>query len=267
MRRIIAVINLHFIVATRKWMAGTGSFKINKPLIENNISILFIDCSTWKKTAYYDPINNHHLTHRDDACKRDTSYHISTCTQQALTLAFRVVVTRGIMKYFKFSFALFGHYQSGRLFPTTFVSPQPKTEPRWSEYSNRKKRTTWRKPILLEYWWILQIVFPAYRFVWSKCSTNNGILNAIGRAKCSQKKKTPIQFHSQSRLRTSKARVLSTHVQQKTTEGKKQWNNFPHADIIYFSHFNSRCKYSKYLDSQPNTLFVSAYIKRLGWIG
>lgn len=92
-----------------------------------------------KKTAYYDPINNHHLTHRDDACKRDTSYHISTCTQQALTLAFRVVVTRGIMKYFKFSFALFGHYQSGRLFPTTFVSPQPKTEPRWSEYSNRKK--------------------------------------------------------------------------------------------------------------------------------
>lgn len=64
MRRIIAVINLHFIVATRKWMAGTGSFKINKPLIENNISILFIDYSTWKKTAYYDPINNHHLTHR-----------------------------------------------------------------------------------------------------------------------------------------------------------------------------------------------------------
>lgn len=140
MRRIIAVINLHFIVATRKWMAGTGSFKINKPLIENNISILFIDYSTWKKTAYYDPINNHHLTHRDDACKRDTSYHISTCTQQALTVAFRVVVTRGIMKYFKFSFALFGHYQSGRLFPTTFVSPQPKTQPRWSEYSNRETK-------------------------------------------------------------------------------------------------------------------------------
>lgn len=127
MRRIIAVINLHFIVATRKWMAGTGSFKINKPLIENNISILFIDCSTWKKkTAYYDPINNHHLTHRDDACKRDTSYHISTCTQQALTVAFRVVVTRGIMKYFKFSFALFGHYQSGRLFPRLLFHRNPK---------------------------------------------------------------------------------------------------------------------------------------------
>lgn len=235
MRRIIAVINLHFIVATRKWMAGTGSFKINKPLIENNISILFIDCSTWKKTAYYDPINNHHLTHRDDACKRDTSYHISTCTQQALTVAFRVVVTRGIMKYFKFSFALFGHYQSGRLFPTTFVSPQPKTEPRWSEYSNRKKRTTWRKPILLEYWWILQIVFPAYRFVWSKCSTNNGILNAIGRAKCSQKKKLRSNFILNRVSALQKPANPLPLTQQKQQKAKSN-GTISHMPILYIFH-------------------------------
>lgn len=236
MRRIIAVINLHFIVATRKWMAGTGSFKINKPLIENNISILFIDCSTWKKKAYYDPINNHHLTHRDDACKRDTSYHISTCTQQALTVAFRVVVTRGIMKYFKFSFALFGHYQSGRLFPTTFVSPQPKTEPRWSEYSNRKKRTTWRKPILLEYWWILQIVFPAYRFVWSKCSTNNGILNAIGRAKCSQKKNSdPISFSIASPHFKSPQTLY--HSPNKNNRRQKAMEQFPTCPYYIFFTF------------------------------
>lgn len=151
-------------------------------------------------------------------------------------------------------------------FPRLLFHRNPKPNHADRSIAIEKKRTTWRKPILLEYWWILQIVFPAYRFVWSKCSTNNGILNAIGRAKCSQKK-TPIQFHSQSRLRTSKARKSSTTHPTKTTEGKKQWNNFPHAHIIYFSHFNSRCKYSKYLDSQPNTLFVSAYIKRLGWIG
>lgn len=62
-------------------------------------------------------------------------------------------------------------------------------------------------------------------------------------------------------LRTSKA--LSPL--RKATEGKKAVEQFPSCRY-YFSHFNSRFKYSKYLDSQPNTLFVSAYIKLLNWI-
>lgn len=144
MRRIIAVINLHFIVATRKWIADRGSFKSNKPLIENNISILFIDCSTWiQKMAYYDPINNHvlchHLTHRDDACKSDTSYLISVRTHRSWSLTY-CVTTKGIMKYFKFSFAL---YESGWLFSATFVPPRPKIQPLRSDVV-KKYSTTWQ---------------------------------------------------------------------------------------------------------------------------
>lgn len=94
-----------------------------------------------------------------------------------------------------------------------------------------KKTHNLAQPILLEYWWILQIVFPAYRFVWSKCSTNNGILNAIDRAKCSHKKKLRSNFI----LNRVSALQKTAHAppQRKTTEGKKQWNNFPHADIIF----------------------------------
>lgn len=126
--------------------------------------------------------------------------------------------------------------QSGRLFPTTFVSPQPKTEPRWSEYSNRKKRTTWRKPILLEYWWILQIVFPAYRFVWSKCSTNNGILNAIGRAKCSQKKNfDPISFSIASPH--FKSPQILYHSPNKNNRRQKAMEQFPTCRYYIFFTF------------------------------
>lgn len=76
-------------------------------------------------------------------------------------------------------------------------------------------------------------------------------------------KKTPIQFHSQSRLRTSKDRPRTPSTENNRRQ--KAMEQFPTCRY-YFSHFNSRCKYSKYLDLQPNTLFVSAYIKRLNWI-
>lgn len=112
--------------------------------------------------------------------------------------------------------------------------------------NSKKKIAQLDQPIPLEYWWILQIVFPAYRFVWSKCSTNNSILNAIDRLK-----KVAAIF----------ILTRTPHFDSPKSNGWQTKKKNTHSGTIsscsyYFSHFNSWFKYSKYLDSQqPNTMY------------
>lgn len=153
-----------------------------------------------------------------------------------------ICVTMGILKnILKFHLHYNRYHSWVRLtfFPQLFTTIQIATKQIGCGY---KKIARAGSPILLEYWWILQIVFSASRFIWSKCNTNNSILNAIDRPN-TRKKKTGATILFSLALRTSKAR--------KATEGKKtiQRNNFP-VCCYCFSHFNSWFKYSKYLDFQ-----------------
>lgn len=121
-------------------------------------------------------------------------------------------------------------------FPRLLFHRNPKPNHADRSIAIEKKRTTWRKPILLEYWWILQIVFPAYRFVWSKCSTNNGILNAIGRAKCSQKKNSdPISFSIASPH--FKSPQILYHSPNKNNRRQKAMEQFPTCPYYIFFTF------------------------------
>lgn len=120
-------------------------------------------------------------------------------------------------------------------FPRLLFHRNPKPNHADRSIAIEKKRTTWRKPILLEYWWILQIVFPAYRFVWSKCSTNNGILNAIGRAKCSQKKKLRSNFILNRVSALQKPANPLPLTQQKQQKAKSN-GTISHMPILYIFH-------------------------------
>lgn len=115
-------------------------------------------------------------------------------------------------------------------------NPKPNHADRSTAIERQKKSATWRKPILLEYWWILQIVFPAYRFVWSKCSTNNGILNAIGRAKCSQKKKLRSNFILNRVSALQKPAYSPPTFNKKKQQKAKSNGTISHMQILYIFH-------------------------------
>lgn len=143
-----------------------------------------------------------------------------SATHDSLT---HLCVTKGIMKYFKFSFCitLWAPPDSVNIFFRDFCSITTRNPTALIGCGNNKKIAQLDQPIPLEYWWILQIVFPAYRFVWSKCSTNNSILNAIDRL---QKKSQQFLFSLALRTSTAgKQRMAKKHTVEQ----------FPRAVIIF----------------------------------
>lgn len=147
-----------------------------------------------------------------------------SATHDSLT---HLCVTKGIMKYFKFSFCitLWAPPDSVNIFFRDFCSITTRNPTALIGCGNNKILAQLDQPIPLEYWWILQIVFPAYRFVWSKCSTNNSILNAIDRLQ--KKSRSNFYSHSHSALRQP----------GKAKDGKQkntQWNNFL-VQLLFFT--------------------------------
>lgn len=138
------------------------------------------------------------------------------------------------MKYFKISFAwIWSVCALDFRFPS-HQTQSNRSQPRWSDVAI--KNTTKIPRILMNF---PNCFFSVCRFVWSKCSTHNRILNASDCRIRTQKQSSSIPLS------------LSTTSQQingkKKPEIKEKQNSF---HSYHFSHFNSLFKYSKYLVSQ-----------------